>query len=100
MPDSNITPGPWEVTKAKHGIDGGHYEVAVVACERDDRSLVIHAEQGDDSQGDANAKAIAAVPKMVEALLSARKALRLSVQSFPGIERQVDEALKLAGIEL
>lgn len=42
----------------------------------------------------------AVVDKLVEALLAARKALAHSVQSWPDVERQVDEALLTAGVKL
>lgn len=62
------TPGLWAVTKAKHGVDMGHYFVALVAPDRNDRALVVHAERGDDVQGDANANLIAAAPELYHAL--------------------------------
>lgn len=62
------TPGPWLCTKAKHGVDAGHYVIATVADDRGDRCLIIHAEVGDDGQGDANARLIAAAPALLEAL--------------------------------
>lgn len=65
---TNHTPGPWSVTKAKHGVEMSQYVVAMVAPDRNDRALVVHAEQGDDGQGDANARLIAAAPELLEAL--------------------------------
>lgn len=62
------TPGPWLCTKAKHGVDADHYVIASVADDRGDRCLIIHAEVGDDGQGDANARLIAAAPELLEAL--------------------------------
>jgi hypothetical protein len=59
------TPGPWSVTKAKHGVEMSQYVVAMVAPDRNDRALVVHAEQGDDAQGDANARLIATAPELL-----------------------------------
>lgn len=69
------TPGPWSVTKAKHGVDMSHYVVALATPDRNDRALVVHAEQGDDGQGDANARLIAAAPELLEALEWALRAM-------------------------
>lgn len=52
------TKEPWAVSKAKHM--GGEYQIAVIAESRGDRSLVIHAEQGNEDQDDANARRIVA----------------------------------------
>lgn len=61
------TPGPWFCTKAKHGIDGGHFQIATIGDSRGDRSLIIHAEAGDDAQTDANAHALLALPDLLRA---------------------------------
>lgn len=66
MSSLNHTPGPWFVTKSKHGIDGGHFEIAIVAGVREDRSLVIHAADGDDEEeGYGNALLIGAAPDLL-----------------------------------
>lgn len=62
------TPGPWVVTKAKHGVDMNHHIVALVAPDRDDRALVVHTPHGSDAQADANVRLIAAAPELLEAL--------------------------------
>ncbi|WP_038164879.1 hypothetical protein [Verrucomicrobium sp. BvORR106] len=63
---------------AVHGIDGGEYVIADVAPDRGDRSLVIHAPVGSNEQAEANARLIAAAPKLLEALEEINKvAIRL-----------------------
>lgn len=74
------TPGPWAVAKAKHGVDMSHHIVALVAPDREDRALVVHAHQGDDTQADANARLIAAAPELLEAL---EGLLAVSVDTSP-----------------
>ena len=60
------TPGPWFVSKSKH--IGGEHVVAVLADDRGDRSLVVHAQHGDQDQDDANACLISAAPELLKAL--------------------------------
>lgn len=62
------TPGQWRITKAKAGVSMGDYVVAIVADERGDRALLIHAEQGSEAEGDANAYLIGAAPELLKAL--------------------------------
>ncbi|CUI86160.1 hypothetical protein [Achromobacter sp. 2789STDY5608621] len=61
------TPGQWRITKAKAGVSMGDYVVAIVADERGDRALLIHAEQGSEAEGDANAYLIGAAPELLKA---------------------------------
>lgn len=62
------TPGPWFCTKAKHGIDAGHYAIAVIGEDRGDRALIIHAETGDDRQAEENARLFLAARALLAAL--------------------------------
>jgi len=64
---TNHTPGPWFCTKAKHGIDGSHYAIAVVGDDRGDRALVIHAAAGDDRQAESNAQLFLGAPELLAA---------------------------------
>jgi hypothetical protein len=82
-----ITPGPWEAHLFRVHVPG----MGTVA--------VVENPWNNNARRIANTKAIAAVPAMIAALISARKVLALSVQSFPEVERELDAALKLAGIE-
>ncbi|MCU7372818.1 hypothetical protein PEC18_18630 [Paucibacter sp. O1-1] len=66
MSAAKRTPGLWSVSKAKHM--GGEHVIAVIAGDRGDRSLVVHAPQGDEAQDDANASLIAAAPELIAAL--------------------------------
>ncbi|MGE8688595.1 MAG: hypothetical protein ACN6PJ_15740 [Achromobacter sp.] len=59
------TPGPWLCTKAKHGVDAGHYVIATVADDRGDRCLIIHAEVGDDSQVEGNVNLVLAAQDLL-----------------------------------
>ncbi len=97
-----ITPGPWKVETPPATSNARYLHV-------------VGPKVGDGvvaklvTTRPADAKAIAAVPAMVEALLSARDVVNDSVNgcSFAGCEGElkatldrVDDALKLAGIEL
>lgn len=62
---AQYTPGPWLCTKAKHGVDAGHYVIATVADDRGDRCLIIHAEVGDDSQVETNAHLMTTAPDLL-----------------------------------
>jgi len=96
--ETEHTPAPWFATKDKHGIDGGHYVIAVVAPERGDRQLVIHAEDGNDSQGDSNAQLFTAAPKMLKALKSMASELSgdfgkdYAIAEWPEIFEAITEA--------
>lgn len=69
------TPGPWLCTKAKHGVDVGHYVIATVADDRGDRCLIIHAEVADDSQVEANAHLMTTAPDLLLAAMRYLNAL-------------------------
>jgi hypothetical protein len=60
------TPGPWFLSKSKH--IGGEHVVAMLAEDKGDRSLVVHAQHGDPIQDEANAHLIAAAPELLKAL--------------------------------
>lgn len=91
---AQITPGPWTVRAhpAYSGflIIGGLSFTITVVTEATD----LTPEQGEQRKRDA--KAIAAVPAMVEALKVALPLLRDRIHSDPA--DQVEDALKLAGI--
>lgn len=82
------TPGPWFCTKAKHGVDGGHYAIAVIGDDRGDRALVIHAAAGDDRQAEGNAQLFLAAPALLNVAQWARDAMR---QAFDEVLESIPE---------
>lgn len=94
MKEPNITPGEW--------LANGRY----VYAENGDTIAVVYFDTNGSGIEDADAKAISAVPEILDALVKAREAyqgigdLEGSGANLSQIIPDIDKALEKAGVEL
>ncbi len=78
------TPGPWILTKEKHGIIEEFVIAGLSYGNANDQNYLILAENGDDSQQYSNALLVRAAPEMLEALKEAKTYINCHVtQTIP-----------------
>lgn len=87
MSDTPWTPGPWEVSDIGDYADFDGRSIVVIG---DDRRVCATHAGGDDPEGTANARLIAAAPELAEAL-------QMFIEHYPaGINSFLDDAHKAA----
>jgi hypothetical protein len=83
------------ITKAKHGIDGGHHIIGSVDRGSQDRNLIIHSERKPDKEPEHFAQLFAASPEM---LISLQELIPLALHPLGG-EHLCDDAYRQAKID-